>query len=283
MKNSNGMCQALFMPFECFGVDSRRLKFPEGECLHSFAEMLLVREGKLGVSLSQDEMTVSPGEAALLCPGVIHRIAAVEPVRMDVIRLDPDRMSAMPEYCASLSVIMAEALRKKMPMQVSAAEAERMALPELSAQCVTETAARAFGYDCCVSGRLSIICMAVIKFWREHGLIMPDRRLAADPIYSLSGYIQRHLREGIRVEDLAAYCGLSYPWFAKKFREIYGISCKDYIEQIRISQVELFLRFTDLDLAEISEATGFADCSHMIKNFKRVMDITPGQYRLRLR
>ena len=101
--------------------------------------------------------------------------------------------------------------------------------------------------------------------------------------YSLSAYIQSHLREGLRVEDLAEYCGLSYPWFAKKFRDIYGISCKDYIEQIRVARVEQFLLFTNLDLAEISEANGYADCSHMIKNFKRIMGITPGQYRMQQR
>ena len=44
-----------------------------------------------------------------------------------------------------------------------------------------------------------------------------------------------------------------------------------------------FLLFTDLDLMQISEMTGYADCSHMIKNFKRIMNITPGQYRLKNR
>ena len=45
--------------------------------------------------------------------------------------------------------------------------------------------------------------------------------------------------------------------------------------------MEHYLLFTSMDLAKISEATGYADCSHMIKNFKRIMDITPGQYRLK--
>ena len=58
---------------------------------------------------------------------------------------------------------------------------------------------------------------------------------------------------------------------------------RDYIEQIRVARVEQFLLFTNLDLAEISEANGYADCSHMIKNFKRIMGITPGQYRMQQR
>ena len=47
--------------------------------------------------------------------------------------------------------------------------------------------------------------------------------------------------------------------------------------------VEQFLLLTDMDLSRISKETGYADCSHMIKNFKRLMGITPGQYRLQRR
>ena len=93
--------------------------------------------------------------------------------------------------------------------------------------------------------------------------------------------VRQYVYPALRVEDLASRCGLSYPWFAKKFREIYGVSCKDYIEQIRVARVEQLLLFTDYDLSRISEMTGYADCSHMIKNFKRIMEITPGQYRLK--
>ena len=48
-----------------------------------------------------------------------------------------------------------------------------------------------------------------------------------------------------------------------------------------MARVEQLLLFTDYDLSRISEMTGYADCSHMIKNFKRIMEITPGQYRLK--
>ena len=158
-----------------------------------------------------------------------------------------------------------------------------MKLSELCAACVQESADRAYGYDLNVASLLALIYMGVIRFWQAQGLVLGDREQQTEPIYSLTGYIQNHLRDSLRVEDLAAHCGLSYPWFAKKFREIYGISCKDYIEQIRVAQVEQYLLFTDMDLTRISEATGYADCSHMIKNFKRIMNITPGQYRMKRR
>ena len=66
---------------------------------------------------------------------------------------------------------------------------------------------------------------------------------------------------------------------AFSIREMYGIGCKEYIEKVRISKVEHYLLFTDYDLRYISRETGYADCSHMIKDFRRLMGTTPGQFR----
>ena len=285
MKNSDEMCQSLCMPFVCYGFDSRYSHLPEKLNIHYYGELILVREGRLRVIRNQEEQIVSAGEAVLFCPSAPHRIIleGSDPVRMDVIRADPDRMPELPAYSADLKTILSDACRSNLPMLVPAGEAERMFLPQLCAGCLEEASLRNFGYDANVEHLLGLISTAIIRFWRARGLETSPREGQSDPIYQLSGYIQSHLQDGLRVEDLAARCGLSYPWFAKKFREIYGISCKDYIEQIRVAQVEKYLLFTDLDLMRISELTGYADCSHMIKNFKRIMDTTPGQYRLKNR
>ena len=282
MKNSKELCQSLCLPFSCIEVESGRTVFPREPQSHCYAEMYVMREGRLRVVLEDLEHVLIPGEAAFFCPGVQHRVALdnEDPVKMDVLRMDPDRMPEFPPYSPGLKVILQEARRTDMPMIIPARDAAKMNLPELSARCVLEQENLPYGYDMDISCRLSMMLLALTRFWQEKGMKIQNRESGMDPIYTLSGYIQSHLKSGLRVEDLASRCGLSYPWFAKKFREIYGISCKDYIEQIRVARVEQYLMFTDMDLSMISEETGYADCSHMIKNFKRIKNITPGQYRL---
>ena len=72
---------------------------------------------------------------------------------------------------------------------------------------------------------------------------------------------------------------MSYPYFAKCFRELYGQSCKKYIEFIRMCKAEDLLISTGLDLNYISQETGFSDCSHFIKALKQKNGVTPKQYR----
>ena len=73
---------------------------------------------------------------------------------------------------------------------------------------------------------------------------------------------------------------MSYSYFAKKFLSVYGKTCKEYIEELRLYKVEEFLMFTDFDMNYIAQETGFTDCSHMIKSFKKGREITPKQFRI---
>ena len=279
MKNSKEMC----LPFSCEDVDSGAVSLPEEPCNPYYAELFLPREGRLTVRIEGRDWVAGPGDAVFCCPGVSRRVIAPaeEPVRFEHLRMDPDRLPGLPDYAPRLRMILAEASQAGMRMLIPAERVKDLALQKLADRCLREERERSFGYDLCILSRLSLICIAVIRFWIGNGLKLSNLTEQENPIYTLSGYIQTHLRDGLRVEDLAACCGLSYPWFAKKFREIYGVSCKDFIEQIRVAQVEQYLMYTSLSLTEISVMTGYADCSHMIKNFKRIRGITPGQYRLK--
>ena len=48
---------------------------------------------------------------------------------------------------------------------------------------------------------------------------------------------------------------------------------------MRVARVEHYLRFTDWELSFISQETGFTDCSHMIRDFRRLKGVTPGKFR----
>ena len=57
------------------------------------------------------------------------------------------------------------------------------------------------------------------------------------------------------------------------------MSCKTYINKIRIMKIENLLACTNHDLNYISQETGYADCSHMIRAFKKVHNMTPNEFR----
>ena len=271
----------LSIPFDCKVIKANVSQLSDKYTKSNYAECFFLRRGSLTVRVEGDSLTLLPGEALVLCPGVEHVFSAAADQAFECgwIRVDPDQMTDFPSYTPGLKTILLEATTQHMPAHLSQAETESIGLLPLLESAVSEQNGQAYGWVLAAQSWLYLASTAIIRFWQKRGLSLTPVPASEDPILSITAYINQHIQEGLRVEDLAARCALSYPWFAKKFREIYGVSCKEYIEQVRINRVEDYLRYTNWDLTEISQATGYADCSHMIKNFKRLRGTTPGQYR----
>ncbi|MGN0677327.1 MAG: AraC family transcriptional regulator [Ruminococcus sp.] len=99
--------------------------------------------------------------------------------------------------------------------------------------------------------------------------------------YHILEYIDLHSGEHLEIQKLADMCYMSYSHFAKLFKENYGRSCKEYITYIRLNKAQDLLIHTDYDLNYIAVETGFFDCSHFIRTYKKWRGITPKQERMK--
>lgn len=73
--------------------------------------------------------------------------------------------------------------------------------------------------------------------------------------------------------------GLSRASLFNKIKSITGTGAKEYITKIRIEKAKELIEKTDMNIAEISEKTGFASQSYFSTAFKGYTGITPSQYR----
>ncbi|ANE47711.1 AraC family transcriptional regulator [Paenibacillus swuensis] len=92
-------------------------------------------------------------------------------------------------------------------------------------------------------------------------------------------YMEIHYAEGITIQEMAAYAGVDRTTFAKKFKQIYGISPVQYLQKLRIEQSKLLLKETQYKLSEIAESVGYADLFTFSKAFKKFVGIAPLSYR----
>lgn len=150
-------------------------------------------------------------------------------------------------------------------------------------ECITEINRQNYGYDMIASSVTTILLTTLMRVWLNRGLrldeIIQDSISSNKEFEEITGYIEKHYNETLQVQDLADRCNMSYSYFAKLFRKTYNQSCKEYIEFIRLSKVQDLLRFTNLDLTYISQETGFSDCSHLIRTFKKKKGTTPKKWR----
>jgi len=275
----------LNQPYECFIYDTARLTFPIRPHWHYFAEMIYVLEGTAGMYDGEQLYNVPKDGFIFFHSKSVHAIYAVdkEPLFYVVIKVDINKLNATPSYSPKLNNLFKSAQEKKMPVYFDPDFSVSHNCKKLFLDCVTELNEKNYGYDLLIQSNLYNIMMLIIRKWQSMGFSIENSIFEKENVYDIDNiteYIDQHIEEPISVEGIAETCGISYSCFAKKFKKLYGMSCKEYIERFRIFKVEDYLVFTDFDLNYISQETGYADCSHMIRQFKKYRGITPKQFRL---
>ena len=247
MIRDSSLCQA----FACYRMDTPANSsfFPVVPHSHYFSEVMLMRSGVCRVVRGGYTYILKPGELIYISPLVRHSVESADgnPVVFDVVKFSATRLREIPSYLSDLRSFSLDVSHAHLSSYMNAEDVKRWQLDQVIQECVVECEKQDFAWDLEVRAMLYLLIT---------GLSQP-----------------------LKVEDLAAQCNLSYPWFAKRFREFYGLSCKQFIQQLRNEAVELYLVYSDLDLASISDRTGYTDCSHMVKEFRRMTGTTPGQYR----
>ena len=92
-------------------------------------------------------------------------------------------------------------------------------------------------------------------------------------------YVVAHLNQKIANNTLAQIAGLSTAHFCAVFKQTEGMSPHHYVLQCRVRRTQQLLASTEMSLAEIADAVGFSNQSHCIQSFRKIVGVTPGDYR----
>lgn len=92
-------------------------------------------------------------------------------------------------------------------------------------------------------------------------------------------HINQNYQGPIQVETLASLMCLSVNQFERKFKQVFQISPIKFLTGYRIHQACHDLLHTDHTITQIALENGFYDHSHFIRHFRKIMGVTPNQYR----
>jgi AraC-like DNA-binding protein len=106
------------------------------------------------------------------------------------------------------------------------------------------------------------------------------RPIASEPgyVYQIRTFLHEHAADPISLEQLAQLVNLSPFHLLRVFRATMGLPPHAYLIQLRIANAKKLL-LAGLPIADIAVQTGFMDQSHLSRHFKRLVGVSPGQYR----
>lgn len=118
----------------------------------------------------------------------------------------------------------------------------------------------------------------LIRRYGAAQLEMP--RIGAEPyaVKRARAYLEAHLAEPVSLARLSDAVGLSPFHLVRVFRRSLGVPPHAFLESLRVRQAQQLID-NGATLADTAYAVGYSSQSHFTTRFRRIIGVTPGQYR----
>lgn len=90
---------------------------------------------------------------------------------------------------------------------------------------------------------------------------------------------KNYMDSSLRIETLARLCGLSETHFRRVFKEQVHMTPSEYISLVRIQRACELMRKSHMAMDEVSGSVGFESTTSFNRNFKKLLNITPYQWK----
>lgn len=243
---------------------------------HYYSEIIHLQSGEVTLVCNGNRRVLREGDLCYIYPLRLHEFQESDgkPVRYAVIKFDIHTINIPPAYLFDMYDYFLRRAPENDDCIVIPASCH---IAELVEKTVAEYAEKREFYSLAVQADIHAI---LIELARSGVKKYSEKSRKTDLSFTrVLEYIDAHSSEPLEAAKLAEMCHMSYSNFARLFRESYGRSCKEYVTYIRLNKAQELLLHTNRDLSFIAQETGFYDCSHFIRAYKKQFGITPKQER----
>jgi len=104
---------------------------------------------------------------------------------------------------------------------------------------------------------------------------------ASGRLADLAAWIPGHLDEDLSVERLAGRVNFSPRHFARVFKQTFGLTPAEHVEQLRLDEAAQRLIASGLTLEAIAQSVGYQGGDTFRRAFERRFGVSPSSYRER--
>ena len=106
-------------------------------------------------------------------------------------------------------------------------------------------------------------------------------RLDSPILQPAISFIKAHYARSITLDEMAALCRISSSYFSKLFNQTMGENLSAYVNRIRVLKARQLLLESENPITAIAMQLGFEDSGYFDKVFKRLLGLTPTEFRQR--
>lgn len=141
------------------------------------------------------------------------------------------------------------------------------------------------GYKC-IFRKNSIEALAVWFEKFKDGLVVElDKRKNSHSnqlVVAVQKYINNNYTKKLSLQEVASTFNISPNYLSSIFKEYTNINFSNYVSTVKIEHATEMLKNSDMQICEISDFLGFNDPYYFSKVFKKIIGLSPREYRIRM-
>ena len=239
--------------------------------LHFDMEVSFVLEGKGKIRTQEQEFTIQAGQGIIFNSCQIHEFISEQAMKVLVVQFST----------TILEIIFPQLDRTNFESRPFDLENNPEVLYFILQAALsyfeegTHSPLRVHGYTSLVLDGLMEICNYDILSAAQQNKLMDLQ----ERIQRISSYIHEHYTSKISLDDLATREGFSRTYFSHFFKNNFGITFKEYLDNLRCEKARTLLASTNENLLTISYICGFSDIRTLNNAFSKCYGVSPRDYR----
>ena len=123
------------------------------------------------------------------------------------------------------------------------------------------------------------ICKDTLAQRKSKAILLPYNAGQRNEIARAKEYIFQHIPERLSVQEIADAAGMSESYFSHIFKKETGHNVVDYITRLKMEKAAELLENSGAKIADVAEQIGIDNPNYFSVIFKKVMGLSPHEYR----
>lgn len=267
-----------------FSIQTANPQSPDALHVHKgFWELAVVYRGEGIHFTADDEYLIQTGDVFVIKDNLRHGFRDTRNLAQKIICFDPNRILIQTDHIRKLPGFHAlfelepkyrATNRFESRLQLSPEETAHML--SLIGMMETELEGALPGYEYTVLGMfMQMVSFLCRRYARSSHKDDSDIMLMANTI----SYIETHYAEQIGLQNLKDVANMSTSTLLRKFKRATEHTPVEYLLRVRVSHAVALLGNPEMSITEVAFAVGFQDSNYFARQFKRIMRVSPSEYR----
>lgn len=263
-------------PFAYFETSDRQAFFHYHDCL----ELNIVERGQGHYIINGKKYEIEKGDVFVINNRESHMAVHGEDFRLGVIVFDINLLWRNKGISSFLTPFFSR--KEDFSHKISVENSYCREMKEIFEKIRCEFEGKEKGWQMAVESQLMYLLTLIYRcydYMKELETSNDNFQKMYARISVVLEYLSHNFKEEIRLDDLADKVSLSRHYLCKCFKAVTGKTIFEYVEQMRVQYSCYLLKTTDESVTDIGMMSGFNSVSYYNRIFKKIIGITPGQYR----